>query len=194
MGGNGMRGKVRIGALVTAAAAALVLTANQGGAGAASAQLASARVSPCSTVWGSTPKSSTDSQTRGTVTGLRAGRHECFDRLVIDGAGWADVRYVDRVLADGSGLPVNLRGGARLQIVTASAQRLDGTSGYRPRDPAELVDVVGWSTFRQLASAGDFEGQATIGLGVRARLPFRVFVLHQPGRAPRVVVDVAHRW
>lgn len=30
--------------------------------------------------------------------------------------------------------------------------------------------------------------------GVRARLPFRVFVLDGPGSGSRLVVDVAHRW
>ena len=38
------------------------------------------------------------------------------------------------------------------------------------------------------------ESQATIGLGVRARLPFRVFTLTGPGSGSRLVVDVAHRW
>jgi hypothetical protein len=37
--------------------------------------------------------------------------------------------------------------------------------------------------------AGDLEG-ATVGLGVRERLPFRVFTLTGPDR---LVVDVAHR-
>jgi hypothetical protein len=45
-----------------------------------------------------------------------------------------------------------------------------------------------------LASAGSFEGQTTIGLGVRARLPFRVFTLDGPGNGSRIVIDVAHHW
>ncbi|ADG76293.1 hypothetical protein Cfla_3416 [Cellulomonas flavigena DSM 20109] len=32
------------------------------------------------------------------------------------------------------------------------------------------------------------------GLGVRARLPFRAFVLAGPGSGSRLVVDVAHQW
>jgi hypothetical protein len=58
-----------------------------------------------------------------------------------------------------------------------------------------MVDVRGFRTFRQLAFGGSFEGNTTLGLGVRARLPFRVFVL--PGKTfepDRLVVDVAHRW
>jgi hypothetical protein len=54
--------------------------------------------------------------------------------------------------------------------------------------------VTGWQTFRQIAWAGSFEGQSTIGLGVRAKLPFRVLVLQGPGAGSRFVIDVAHRW
>ena len=54
--------------------------------------------------------------------------------------------------------------------------------------------MTGYSTFRQVVSAGTFEGYSSFGLGVRARLPFRVFVLDGPGTSSRLVVDVAHRW
>lgn len=55
--------------------------------------------------------------------------------------------------------------------------------------------MSGYSTFRQVAWGGSFEGQSTIGLGVRARLPYRVLTLTDTatGRT-RVVIDVAHRW
>ena len=58
----------------------------------------------------------------------------------------------------------------------------------------ELLDPAGYRTFRHVAWAGSFEGQSTLGLGVRARLPFRVFLLDGPGTGSRMVVDVAHRW
>ena len=48
-----------------------------------------------------------------------------------------------------------------------------------------------------MAGAGSFEGQSTLGIGTRARLPFRVFMLlddPDAGLATRLVVDVAHRW
>ena len=54
--------------------------------------------------------------------------------------------------------------------------------------------VTGFSTFRQVSWAESQEGLTAVGLGVRARLPFRVFVLDGPGAGSRVVVDVAHRW
>jgi len=150
----------------------------------------------CGIRWGSLSKQdSVRTSAPVALTNVRAGKHECFDRLVLDGASAAKVRYVDRVYEDGSGRVVPLSGGARLEIITVRSDDVQtGQPTYNPADPAHLVNVAGWRTFRQAAFAGDFEGQTTLGLGVRARLPFRVFVLESPGRAPRTVIDVAHRW
>jgi hypothetical protein len=91
---------------------------------------------------------------------------------------------------DPTGYPVPLRGGAKLSVtVHAPAYDESGAPTYVYADPAELVDVSGFQTFRQVAWAGSFEGTTTVGLGVRARLPFRVFSL-----SDRIVVDVAHFW
>jgi hypothetical protein len=54
--------------------------------------------------------------------------------------------------------------------------------------------VRGYPTLRSVVYGGSFEGYTTFGVGVRARLPFRVFTLDGPGRGSRIVVDVAHRW
>jgi len=132
------------------------------------------------------------------LVGVRAGRHACFDRLVFDHDGviaGGAVRYVSRVTTEAVGDPVPLRGGAFLQIVLyAPTNDLDGRPTFSPRDPADLVSVSRFRTFRQVADGGSFEGYTTVGLGVRARLPFRVFVLRGPGSQSRLVVDVAHRW
>jgi len=151
----------------------------------------------CGIRWGSLPKDvSTGSAAH--LVNVRAGRHQCFDRLVIDVdgdiAGYF-VRYVDQVCTDGAGDLVPLRGGARLGVVaTAPAHDDAWQATYRPANGSELVNVAGWRTFQQVAWAGSFEGQSTVGLGVRARLPFRVFLLDGPGDRSRMVVDVAHRW
>jgi hypothetical protein len=101
-------------------------------------------------------------------------------------------------MEDGSGRPVPVRGAADLQIVlTAPSYDQHSNRTYAPSNPRELVNVAGYSTFRQVAFAGSFEGYTTIALGVRARLPFRVFTLAgtpQSDDTPRVVIDVAHRW
>jgi hypothetical protein len=60
-----------------------------------------------------------------------------------------------------------------------------------------VVDTGGFETIRQVAWAGSFEGQTGMGIGTRARLPFRVFTLAgYPGddRAVRLVIDIGHRW
>jgi hypothetical protein len=57
-----------------------------------------------------------------------------------------------------------------------------------------VTKVSGYHTFRQVAWAGSFEGYTTLGLGVRARLPFKVHTLDGPGSGSRLVVDVAHYW
>jgi hypothetical protein len=146
----------------------------------------------CGITWGSTVKSHATT-TSAQLTGVRAGRHGCYDRLVFDVRGTITgyhASYVNTVTEDGSGRPVPLRGGAKLSIaVQAPAYDLAGRPTYRYANRAELVNVAGYRTFRQVAWAGSFEGTTTVGLGVRARLPFRVFTL--PGR---LVVDVAHLW
>jgi hypothetical protein len=103
-----------------------------------------------------------------------------------------DVSYVAEVIDDPSGNPVPLRGGAKLAVtVHAPAYDAAGNPTYTFANRAELVNVTGYQTFRQVAWAGSFEGITTVGLGVRATLPFRVFTLSNPNR---VVVDVAHFW
>lgn len=154
----------------------------------------------CGIRWGSLEKSVTREVGPGTGTpaGIRAGRHACYDRLVLDvegeSAGYT-VRYVSTLVQDGSGATVDLRGGARLEIVARLlATDPDGHVLYTPADRMEAVDVSAFRTFRQVASLGTFEAVNQVGLGVRARLPFRVLELDGPGSRSRVVIDVAHRW
>jgi hypothetical protein len=157
----------------------------------------------CGITWGSLAKTA-DAHDTETLNDVRAGRHACYDRLVIDIGGqdaWFnsyDVRYVPQVTAEGSGDVVQLRGGAALQVtVGAPAYDEQGRATFSPTNQREVVDVSSFSTFRQVAWGGSYEGQTTLGLGVRARLPFRVFSL--PGtpntdHTPRLVIDVAHHW
>jgi hypothetical protein len=157
----------------------------------------------CGITWGSLPKASEAEDTE-MIYNVRAGRHACFDRLVVDVGGQDttfgsyDVRYVPVVYEDGSGRAVPVRGEADLKIVLhAPAYDQDGNATFAPADRQEVVNVTGYSTFRQVAWAGSFEGYTTLALGVRARLPFRVFVVDgtpQSDNTPRVVIDVAHRW
>jgi hypothetical protein len=158
----------------------------------------------CKVTWGSLPESNGNMSTRP-ITNVRAGRHTCFDRLVVDlaappagapaGRLGYDVRYA-AVFTEGEGNRVPLAGNADLRIIVRAPTNdiVTGRSTYDPRDENHIVNVGGFSTFRQVAFAGSFEGQTTIGLGVRARLPFRVLILQGPGTGARLVIDVAHHW
>ncbi len=157
----------------------------------------SAQAAPyCGITWGSLAKS-TSTMVPGPITAVRAGRHTCYDRLVIDLKGKAPgytVKYVSNVFSEGQGAVVPLRGGAKLLVVTrAPAYTATGAASYLPANRRELVNVTGYTTFRQVAWAGTSEGQTSMGLGVRARLPFRAFTI-QDATGSRLVVDVAHRW
>ncbi|MGW7195690.1 AMIN-like domain-containing (lipo)protein [Streptomyces chryseus] len=152
----------------------------------------------CPTGWGSTVKTRS-AATMEPVTNIRTGRHACFDRMVVDvpGAGTSglgySVRYVSRLHQDGSGKHIPVSGGAVLEI-RVNAPAYDSATGkatYPVRAGQRLkgVDLTGYRTFTDARFAGSFEGDTQIGLGVRARLPFRVSVA-----TDRVVIDVAHNW
>ncbi|MBT2522516.1 hypothetical protein [Arthrobacter sp. ISL-28] len=152
----------------------------------------------CGLAWGSLAKSN-QAMSAASVANVRSGKYYCFDRLVIDIRGKAtgyNVRYVSKVVQDGSGLPIKLRGGAFLQV-TAHSPSYDSATGkatFVPANRSEVTNVSTYKTFRQVAWAGSFEGHTTLGLGVRARLPFKVFTLAGPGNGSRLVIDVAHQW
>ncbi|MEU9268813.1 hypothetical protein AB0E04_25635 [Streptomyces sp. NPDC048251] len=152
----------------------------------------------CPTGWGSLDKTYF-AGTATPLTNVRTGRHDCYDRFVVDvpGAGAAElgfsVAYVDRLYQDGSGRPIAVGGGAILEV-RVNAPSYDpetGTPTYpgRVAQPLPGVNLTGYSTFRDTRYAGSFEGVTQFGLGVRARLPFRVLRL-----ADHLVVDVAHTW
>ena len=174
------RRRVAGGLAALATGAALLAAPAVAGAGSAAA-------ATCGTAWGSRAKTSAPMAT-GRVTGVRAGRHACFDRLVLDLTGRApgfDVRYVSAVTQDGSGFPVPVVGGARLAVVAHK-----GATAV----PA-MPSVAGFTTFRQVRWAGSFEGQSTVALGVRSRLPLRTFTTYDAvTHRSRLVLDVAHAW
>lgn len=145
----------------------------------------------CGQVWGSLPRS-VGGLSAGEVVNVRAGRHACFDRLVLDVdaplTGWS-VRYRGALSPTSTGLPV--RGGAVLEVV-ARAPAIATDAWFLP--DGRIIDTSSFRTFRDVVFVSNTGGATTIGVGVRARLPFRAFVLPGPGSGSRLVVDVGHQW
>jgi hypothetical protein len=169
----------------------------------AGATPAAAHTPYCGINWGSLAKSA-PAMTGAPITGARVGTHGCYDRLVIDlgetPAGGYDVRYVDGLYNEDTGERVSVAGGATLMVTArAPAYGVDGRTTVPWRWATHIVtpkqfSTGGFPTFRDLVYAGTYEGETQFALGVRARLPFRVFSLAGPGDSSRLVIDVAHKW
>ncbi|MDP5185423.1 GerMN domain-containing protein [Blastococcus sp. BMG 814] len=127
-----------------------------------------------------------------TVTDVRAGRHEGFDRVVFEvgGAGlpgW-DARYVPGARSAGSGLPVDVAGDAVLQLVLTGVG-LPGDTGVAPYAGPDPV-TAGGAAVQEVVLDTIFEGQMVSFLGTAGERPFRVYRLQSPNR---VVVEVLHQ-
>ncbi|MEU6085102.1 hypothetical protein [Streptomyces sp. NPDC047108] len=183
------------------ALAALVLASAGLAATATSATAASAApasATACATGWGSTTKTATPTGYTP-LKDIRTGSHACYDRMVFDVPGTGSdrigytVSYVNKLYQDGSGQFIPVGGGAVLEIRVAapSYDPETGAATYpgRAGKPLPGVNLTGYKTFKDARFATSFEGDTQIGLGVRARLPFRVM---QTG--DRLVIDVAHSW
>ncbi len=126
-----------------------------------------------------------------TVTDIRTGRHDGFDRVVLEvgGAGtpgW-DVRYVDVASSQGRGDVVEVAGEAVLQVtVTGAGYPFDtGVEEYAGPDP---LPGQGTANVTEVVFDATFEGTTVAFVGTRAEAPFRVYPLQDPAR---IVVEVA---
>jgi hypothetical protein len=125
-----------------------------------------------------------------TLTAVRTGRHEGFDRVVFEFAGtgtpgWS-VEYVDTPSSQGDGSVVDVPGRAFLQVT------LQGTSYPYDSGAQEVargpVAVSGTQVVDGVFYDATFEGSSVAWIGTGDRVPFRVYALTGPSR---VVVDVS---
>jgi hypothetical protein len=128
---------------------------------------------------------------RVTVSDIRTGRHQGFDRVVFEAGGtgtpgW-DVRYVDAPSSQGSGEPVDVAGNAVLQVtLTGAGYPYDtGVEEFAGPDP---LPGQGTANVTEVVFDATFEGTTVAFVGTRAEAPFRVYLLQDP---VRVVVEVA---
>ncbi|WP_030273808.1 AMIN-like domain-containing (lipo)protein [Streptomyces sp. NRRL B-24484] len=160
-----------------------------------------ATAAACESGWGSLDrKGAARTDDYRSMTGIRTGTQPCFDRMVVDVPGsspatpvayWIDYRDSPiGTTTDDRRIPV--AGGKVLNIVIG-AHTTD--AGWNPTYPLRTgeklpgLDFTGYPTFVEARGGGTHAGETQIGLGVRARLPYRVFQLDN-----RLVIDVAHTW
>ncbi|WP_222270269.1 AMIN-like domain-containing (lipo)protein [Modestobacter marinus] len=126
-----------------------------------------------------------------TLTSVRTGSHDGYDRVVFEFAGsgtpgWR-AEYVEGAVAQGSGDPIEVPGAAILQLdLNGISYPYETGATEVARGPlaASGTDVVQGAFYD-----GTFEGVAVAWVGTAAETPFRVFALSNP---TRVVVDVVH--
>ena len=125
-----------------------------------------------------------------TLRGLRAARHEGYDRVVFEFQGTAPghhLEYIDKpVRACGSGDVVPIAGDGWLEVRLSPANSHDdeGRPTVSPAETApELPNLV------EIQRTCDFEAVTTYVLGVKSPNPYRVLTLTKPSR---LVVDVLH--
>jgi hypothetical protein len=191
------------GALLTLAVLATGLVGVAGSAAATEASgttmTKTAAAAPyCGITWGSLAKSG-GRLSQAPLIEARTGRHDCYDRVVFEFNGRANgysVHYGE-AYTEGEGRPLSpITAGGALLAVSLRAPAYDESSGSTfPHGTGDHVaNVTGYRTLRDVVFGGSFEGYTTFAVGVRARLPYRVFVLSGPGTHSRIVIDVAHRW
>jgi hypothetical protein len=126
------------------------------------------------------------------LTAVRTGRHEDFERIVLElsdaglGVPGYHVAYIDRPLHEcGSGEQVFPVGDGwlevRMQPLDAHTQEGQPTVSHRPVTTPGLQNVLA------LYMTCDFEAMTTLVVAVRSPNDFRVFDLASPRR---IVVDI----
>ncbi|MGY2084412.1 AMIN-like domain-containing (lipo)protein [Blastococcus sp. SYSU DS0539] len=127
-----------------------------------------------------------------TLTDVRLGAHEGFDRIVFEVAGEGEagwqVGYTEQPQAQGSGAPVAVPGDAVLGItLTNLALPGDAPEGVDPWEGPDQQTIAGATVLDTLVEDTLFEGRHTFFAGLDARRPFGVGLLSSP---QRIVVDV----
>ena len=122
-----------------------------------------------------------------TLVDIRTSHRPGVDRIVLEFEGGLPARrqvgYVDRLYADGSGLPVRVPGRAILRVVLDRAQAHD--SAGHPTVPRRTAFPL--PNVMTAVRSGDFEAVTTYGFGLAKRTPVDVFTLRDPSR---LVIDV----
>lgn len=121
------------------------------------------------------------------LVGIRTAAQPGYDRIVFDFQGQLpgyDIRYVSRVVEDGSGETVQVPGRRFLLIRFDPANAHDEAG----RATAPRAATVNLPMLRAYRMVGDFEAVVSVALGLDDTVGFRVGELGSPNR---IYVDIA---
>lgn len=124
------------------------------------------------------------------VTAVRFAAHRTYDRVVIDIKGELPgytVTWAQELVQDGSGKPIDVPGGAYLQVVLHPANA--HTEQGKPTWAGGPIFLARLGNVRAVVRTGDFEGRVGVGIVLDRRAGFEVKEQHGPNR---LVIDVAH--
>jgi len=146
---------------------------------------------PCATKRGGT-FDPTSNFVGGQLVDVRVGGHDTYDRVTFEFSGQDtvppfEIRPATRVIEDGSGKPLALRGGRFAEIVFQHASGYD--LYYQPTYSGPKDFLPGLPALAELRQAGDFERVLSWGFGLRGSGCWTVTELSGP---VRLAVDFAH--
>ena len=143
----------------------------------------------------STPVTAQSQATNPTATlvAIRAAYHPeatpKFDRVVFEFKGRLpdsiSVEYVSKLIADGSGAVVPIKGKGILKLVVSPA--VAHTSSGKATVPVRISYNL--PLVKEVVRSGDFEGVVSYGIGVVHKTELRFMTLTNP---TRVVIDFLH--
>jgi hypothetical protein len=128
---------------------------------------------------------------RAQITDIRVGTHDGYDRIVFEFDNGIPEFTLDEavapLLADGSGLPIDVAGNVfwRLVMQGGTSVSPDGVETYL--GPTDFTP--GFPKLTQLITGGDFEAVSTWYVGLDDTSCVRVLTLADPSR---LVVDIEH--
>ena len=130
---------------------------------------------------------------RVSITDLRFGRHQGYDRVVVDLAGsgtpgWF-AEYEDDPRNQGRGDPVDIEGQSVLEVNVTGVEYPTSPGAQEYRGP-DQIDPAAAGVVAEVQRGVLYEGYQQVFIGLSApEQPFRVFRLADP---PRVVIDIQH--
>lgn len=124
------------------------------------------------------------------LSDMRVGRHETFDRVVLDlegegTPGWWTT-YTDTPRAPGSGHPIDYNGNTALNVEIEGIHVYESDLGHPHLD---TVPGAGGVVSEVVHAGVWFEGRGNVVIGVDGILPYSVQVMEEP---KRLVIDILH--